>query len=212
MPVKTFFLSSEKDESITVKWKGGWKQTTITSEGNEIGAFKNQKELKQGKEFQLDENRKLSVKLKGLIYPDLELLINGNVIEGSPADPKMQLKQVFNFAVSIGGLNVFVGLLSELLMLDFLLNIGIGIESIIYGGLIILLAFGVKKKSMISLVLIVGLIILDIIGSFWLSMDSDVNPTNGVVVKVFFLIFLFKGFGAIKKIKIKQLDDSQQRI
>lgn len=64
MPVKTFFLSPEKKESITIKWKGSWKQTTITSEGNEIGAFKNQKELKQGNEFQLDEKRKLSVKLK----------------------------------------------------------------------------------------------------------------------------------------------------
>lgn len=32
-------------------------------------------------------------------------------------------------------------------------------------------------------------------------MDSEVNSTSGIVVKVFFLIYLSKGFGAIKKLK-----------
>jgi len=201
MPSKTFHLAQDKQDSISISWKGVWKQVSITYNGQEVGSFNNQKELKTGNEFQLDAERKLSVKLSGQLFPELELLVNGQAIAGSPTDPNVQLKQVFNFSLGIGGLSLVVGLIAELFVIDFLLNIGIGLGSIIYGGLIILLAFGVKRKSIIALALIVGLIGLEIVGSVWIAAESQVNPTSGIVIKTFFLIFLFKGFGAIKKLK-----------
>ena len=203
MPNKTFYLTPEKQESISIFWKGNWKQTSINFNGSEIGSFQNQKELKSGKDFELDSSRILSVKLKGQFYPELELLINGEVIAGSPSDPAIQLKQVVNYTIGFGSLSLIVGLIAELFAINILLNIGIGMGSIIFGAILIGLAFGVKRESMAALVLIFGLICLDIIGTFWLSAGSTGNPTNGILIKVFFLIFLFKGFGAIKQLKKK---------
>lgn len=205
MPKKIYYLdSNNQKEAISISWKGVWKNILLTHNEIEIGTFKNQTELKKGKEFQLDEVRKLSVKMKKGMFPTLELLMNGEPVVGSPTDPKIQLKELTRFVFAIGTLNLIIGLLAELLDNDFLLNLGLGIFSMIYGVVIIALGFGVKKKSIVALGIIITLLILDIMASFWFALENSSNPTNGIVIKIFFIIFLVKGFRILKKIKAKK--------
>lgn len=205
MPKKTFYLNAEKTETINISWGFSWKNTSITYNGHEIGSFKNQKELKEGNEFMLDSSRILSVKLSGTISPELDISINNEPIEGSPTNPKHQLKQISNLAIGLGIFSIVIGLFSELLKIEILINLGFGIGSILIGGIVIGLGFGVRKHSLIALSLIFGIIILDIISSYYVAANSEIeiNPTNGVVIKVFLLIYIFKGFSAIRKIKNK---------
>ncbi|BDD06490.1 hypothetical protein [Aureibacter tunicatorum] len=198
MPKKVYYLDKGENESISISWGMSWKNTTVSYDGRELGIIKNQKELKKGHEFDIDDGRKLSIRLKGQFYPELELLVNGEVVEGSPTDPKVQLKSVYSFAFWLGLINVIAGILAIVLENAFLQKIGLGYGSIIFGGIIALLSYGVKRKSMVAMALLYGVMIIDILSIFLLIGESDANPTNGILMKLFFLVILFKGFGAIK--------------
>jgi hypothetical protein len=203
MPKKTFNIDPEQTESIFMSWGMAWKNTTISFEGNQIGSFKNQKELKQGNEFQLDDTRKIKVKLSGLLHPELDISIDGVPIEGSPTNPYNQLKQLSKFAIILGGLSVIIGLLTEILNIQLLMNLGFGLGAIVVGTIVTALGFWVKKQSYIALSLLILIIFLDIVSVLYFASNStiDINPTNGILMKVFFIAYFLKGYSAIKKIK-----------
>ena len=203
MPKKSFYLDQDKQERINITSGFSWRNTKIIHNGSVIGSFKNQKELKEGGEFTLDSERNLSVKLAGKFQPELELLINGEVIKGSPTDPAMQLKNAGGLAIGIGSLSILAGFIAEVWQIPRLLEAGIGIGSIIVGVVIIILGIFVKKRSFVALAVIVGLIILDIVAGVYFAINSttDANPSTGVIIKVFFLMGLFKGFRAIKELR-----------
>lgn len=205
MPNKTFYLDSYKTEKIDISWGFSWNNTSISHNGTKIGFFDNQKELRKGKEFKLDEFKTLSVKLTGKLNPELELLVNGDVLVGSAKDPIIQLKNVSNLAIGIGSFSSIIGLIAELLNVEFLLNAGLGIISVIVGVIIIVLGILVKNKSYFALSLIMAIILLDITLTLYFAVKEggDTNPTNGIMIKSFFLLYLFKGFSAIKELKTR---------
>lgn len=203
MPKLTYYLDAEQNEKLKISAGFAWKNTRIIYNGNEIGSFANQKEIKKGKEFEIDSTRNLSVKLKGNFQPELELLVNGEVIKGSPFDPAIQLKNVANAGIAIGSINIILGLITKLYNIKAFIEAGLGLGTIIMGLIIIGLALLVKRKSMVALAIIMALIVLDIIfGLYFASLqEKDINPTTGIMIKIFFLIYLYKGFSAIKKLK-----------
>ncbi|MEH0156657.1 hypothetical protein V6R21_21185 [Limibacter armeniacum] len=194
-------MDDTKIDTIDISSGFNWKNTTVKFNDKEIGKLNNKKALKEGGEFQLDANRTLKIQLKGNYQPALELLVNGEPIKGSATDPAEQLNQVSKMAFVIGGLSVVAGLISEFMNFPILNQLGINFFSCIYGLIMIGLGFWVKKRSYIALALIIGLFIFDIIGLFMLAIENDHNPTNGIMMKVFFIFFFAKGFPAIKKLK-----------
>jgi hypothetical protein len=201
MPKRTFHLKNDKQDTITVSWKLAWKQTQIFFNDNLIGSLDGEKELKKGNVFEIDDFRKLSIKLKGKVLPELELLINGKYIDGSPTDPTMQLKGVYNLILVLAGLSVLVGTITEVFQVELLMNAGLGLGSIITGVVMLGLGYWVSKRSMIALALIFLIIISDIVATFWMATHTHASGSQGIVLKIFILIYLFKGFGAIKKLK-----------
>lgn len=201
MPKRTFHLKNDKQDTITVSWKLAWKQTQIFFNDNLIGSLDGEKELKKGKVFEIDDFRKLSIKLKGKVLPELELLINGKYIDGSPTDPTMQLKGVYTLILVLAGLSVLVGTITEVFQIEFLMNAGLGLGSIIVGTVMLGLGYWVSKRSMIALALVFLIIISDIVATFWMATQTHASGSQGIVLKIFFLIYMFKGFGAIRKLK-----------
>ncbi len=200
MPTKAYFLDQEKTESVVITWGFNWKNVRFSHSGNFVGVIANKVDLKKGQNFNLSDSIELSIKLKGEWNPELELLLNGKEIPGSPTDPDVQLRQTFKAAIGLGIFNVVIGLLSSILNTSFLTNFGIGIGSIVFGLIIIALSYGIKKRSRVALGSVIALFILDIISTFFFLTDTDANPTSGIILKVFIIMFLFKGFSAIKKL------------
>lgn len=201
MPKRTFLLKNDKQETITISWKIAWKQTQIFFNDNLIGTLDGEKELKKGNVFEIDDFRKLSIKLKGKVLPELEILINGKYIDGSPTDPSMQLKGVYNLILVLAGLSILIGTIAEIFQIELLLSIGLGLGSIIVGAVMLGLGYWVSKRSIIALALVFLIIISDIVTTFWMATQTHANGSQGIILKVFFLIYMFKGFGAIKKLK-----------
>jgi hypothetical protein len=81
------------------------------------------------------------------------------------------------------------------LPVDFLLAIGMGEYSIIIvGGIYLLLAFFVQRRSKTALAIALVVYGLETI----LSLMDGV--TSGVIIRIFFFVFMWQGFGAIKEL------------
>lgn len=204
MPTKVFYLLPDQQEPVEVSWRGAWKEISVLFNRKQVGTFANQKELKKGAEFELDDGRKLSVKLRGMLMPELELLIDGIEIPGSPTDPLVKIAEATNIAWLIGGLNLLVGILATLMKVNLLLQMGIGVANVGYGVVILGLSFGVKKKSLISLIVIIALVILDLVSTFIAAADANVNPTTGILIRIFLLVALFRGVAAMRTLQKRE--------
>lgn len=210
MPKKEYYLDSHKTEKLTTEWKGIYKNFRVNYNDNEILQFDNKEALVSGGEYKIDENRLLTVqivkkKLTGA--ENLEILINNEPIKGSSTDPFEIVKGVWGLLFVLAGLYFVLGLIAELFSIEFLLNLGMGIGTILVGIVYEVLGLLIKtKNSMIALIISILLLSADMILSI-VYMSSSSNASY--LVKLFFIIMLFRGIGALKKIKklnVKRVD------
>ncbi|UCH15504.1 MAG: hypothetical protein JSV22_05950, partial [Bacteroidales bacterium] len=93
---------------------------------------------------------------------------------------------------------------------------GIGLSSIIYGLLFIMMGLMInKKQSMFALIAVISLIGLDII--FMLIRISEYgvesNPWPTITIKMLFILYLCRGFSAVLRLKqLKLLELEKERI
>jgi hypothetical protein len=204
MPTKTFYLDKESTESIVINHGYNWKNLTITKNGELIGQVENVKNLKEGRTFQLSNDKRLSIHLRikfGFIQ-ELEILLNGKPIPGSGTEPNQQVKQVYQLLLFIAVFNALLGLVAELADVDFLKSLGLGFGTIVIGVVNGLLAYLVKFRfSLIALYVAFGLMILDIILTLVFAADMGGSPTSGLMMKALFAFILFNGIPALKKMR-----------
>ena len=198
MPKTKYALEKGQQPRLEISWKMGWKDITIKLDGLEIGKIADKKELAEGRDFTLDKNATLRVQLvkKGISGESLEVLINGQPIPGSSSDPNRRLAVAYGLVFFVAGMNVLLGLIAELVPVGILLNMGIGIYSVIFGLLTGIMGFLVwKRHSSVALGVAVSLLIID--GILGLIAGS----LTGVAARIFLLIPMFGGFSAIKELK-----------
>ena len=167
MPKKEYYLDSHKTEKLTTEWKGIYKNFRVNYNDNEILQFDNKEALISGGEYKIDENRLLTVqivkkKLTGA--ENLEILINNEPIKGSSTDPFEIVKGVWGLLFVLAGLYFVLGLIAELFSIEFLLNLGMGIGTILVGIVYEVLGLLIKtKNSMIALIISILLLSADMI-------------------------------------------------
>lgn len=195
---ETYIIPSDNEKAIVISWVGNWKSTIVEYDEKNIGTFTSIKELKQGREFILNDKEKVFVKLNGVLHPKLEMSYNGNKISSSSKMPKNLFKQAYNLSFLIGILNVVAGI-APLILNNESYDRG-HLTVLIFGGLTILLAFRVKKKSRVSLLLICILISIDIISSLY-QIQFNGEYIAIATVKAIILYSLIDGYKALKEIK-----------
>ncbi len=205
MPTKKYAMEKGEPKRLEISWKGIWKikNFTVHLDGNNIGLIANRKELKAGREFALIDGSILKVQLvKKLLSAELRVLRDGQPLPGSASDPGQRLRVAYGIVFFIGGVTIGLGLITELLQVGFLQQVGFGFDSIIYGGFFLLLGFFVKRRSMLALGIAVGLFVLDGILSVVLFAQQGGTPPVGVIVaRIILLIPMIRGFGAIRALK-----------
>jgi hypothetical protein len=196
MPKRTFPFDRGGMDRIIVSWKAFWKDVTVEFDGSRIGTIPGQKELQEGKTFELNDGSVLEIKLvRTWSSTSLQVLRDGKPLPGSGSDPNAKLKQSYGILYLIGGLNLVLGLIALLFQVDLLLEIGMGIYTVIVGSVYLLLAFLVQRKSKIALGIAIGLYGIETI----LALISGV--VSGVVVRVFVIAYIWPGFQAINQLR-----------
>lgn len=198
MPKKSYPLDQGGEERLTVSWKSFWKDFTVELDGSIIGTLQGQKELQQGRTFELSDGSNLDIKLvRTWSSTTLQILRNGIPLPGSGSDPTTKLKLSYGLLYFIGGLNLVMGIIASLFQIDFLIDLGMGTYSVVVGSIYLLLAFFVQRKSKIALGIALALYGLETI----LTLISGL--TSGVIVRIFFIVFMWPGFKAISELQEK---------
>jgi hypothetical protein len=202
MATKKYYLNKEKTDVLRLKWGYNWKNFAVIHNQEEIGSFANKKELLAGKSFMTADGREIFIRLKGGITNELEILVNGEVLPGSPSDPKTIVKTAFGIALFVGLLNVVLGAIGTFAEVELLQNLGANEFMLVFGVVITALAFGIKAKSFISLILVNVIYGLDSI--LWIIMlfeATDNIPIAGLIFRVLIIMALIRAIPAMKKLK-----------
>src|SRR5690349_97581 len=99
MAQHTYFLANNPAEPLTLSWGFNWKNLKVNYLGELLGEIATKKELIQGQVFQLPDNRTISLKLKGSMMPQLEVLLDNEPVNGSATDPAAVIAQLFKLSM-----------------------------------------------------------------------------------------------------------------
>ncbi len=118
------------------------------------------------------------------------------------SDPQTKLNSAYGIVFFVAYLNIILGVLSLLFQVEFLQKLGFGFVSTIIGLVFLVLGYFVKRKSNIALIIAIALFALGGIVSFfsYASQGYGAN-TGGLLARIFLLIPMAQGLGAIKALK-----------
>jgi hypothetical protein len=203
MPKKRFALERGGEKFVELSWRPFWRDFRVAFMGQELGRMEGQGELSRGRDFRLPDDSILSVQLaRRLLMPELRVLRDGVPLPGSATDPAQRLRVAWVIIYFIGGFNLLLGLAAMALRSPLIMRMGIGYGSIAAGCVFLLLGFFVMKRSAVALVLALALVVLDALWTVYFAASSGGSlPTGGIIMRVLFIIFLYRGFGAIRELK-----------
>ncbi|MFC5271853.1 hypothetical protein [Adhaeribacter terreus] len=206
MAQQTFFLNNNPTETITLTWGFNWKNLKIAYLDQLVGEITTKKGLLQGQEFTLPDNKVVSVKLKGSFMPQLEVLVNNEPLSGSATHPATVVEQAFKLSLILGALNFVLGFIAIFWPAEVLLRLGMGLETVFTGLLIMALAYGIKKRSMAALIASISFWILDYGLSIYFASQNEgsVNPSSGLIMRMVIVFTLYRAIAALKQLKQKQ--------
>ncbi len=202
MPKQSYALEPNGPKRLQISWGAFWKNITITLDGSTIGTIPDQKTLSQGSTFPLPDGSTLSVQLlQSLAGAELRVLRDGKPLPGSASDPQIRHKTAYGVLFFIGGLNLLLGLAGLFFENEFLQALGAGWYTLIFGMVFIFLGIFTWRRSQMALVIAIVLFALDGFLSFIAMAQNGSFAFGGLIVRVFLIIPLIQGIGAIGQLK-----------
>lgn len=203
MPTQQYALEPNGPKRLILSWNMFWKNLVVSYDGVVLGSVPSKKELTSGQSFALPDGSAVQVQLvSGFGSTELRLTRNGQPLPGSAADPISRLNTAVGTVFFIAGLNIILGLVAEVFQVSLLQQLGLGISSIIFGLIFLVLGWFVKRHSLIALFLAIGLFIVDGLLGFVLAAAAGGNPGNaGLVMRVFLIIGMLQGVPALRQLK-----------
>ena len=205
MPTRKFALQKGEEPRLEIRWRGIWKEIRVLLDGAEIGEIGGSAELKAGKEFRLPGGQgTLRVQLVQTFgSAELQVLRNGQPLPGSGSDPEVQLKGAWGILMFIAGLNLVVGLATVVFEVEALAQMGLGVGSLVVAVIYLGLALVVRKyRSPIALGVAIALFAIDGLLTIASGFEgTGTPPVGGVIMRVFLILPMIKGFSAIRALK-----------
>ena len=197
MAKRKYLLDNDTSKELMFRWNGGWRSTEIYWNQEQIATI-GKNEVLNGVNIDLPDNSKLEVKLEKGMFATLITKRNGNHIPNSMGDPQYMLRQIFILLLVLGIINIGIGLAIAFLTKDSDM-IQLGYLNTAIGGVQILLGYGILKAFFPALILATILMGADMV---LMAIFSGGSATSGgVFMKLFFLIFMLRGFKAFKERK-----------
>lgn len=205
MPKNSFALEAGAPKRLELSWGFAWSNFTVSFDGQEVGRI-DKKALEGVNGFRLPDGSELTVQLKkGFGGPQLSVLRNGQPLPGSATDPEALVKAAAYLLFFLAALNAVLGVVALAFDVKVLLDLGMGIGSLVVGVVYSLLGFFTLKQSRVALGIAIALYVLDGVATLAMSVGAGGQPAvGGIVMKVFFTILLVRGFKAIGELKAKQ--------
>ena len=204
MPTQQFAIERNGPKRIQVTWSGMWKEFTVSFDGQQAGTW-TKDELTQGKEVSLPDGSTFKAHLRRVgMGQELALLRNGMPLPGSAADPVQLVKTAAGILYFLAGLQALLGVVAIVGRVEFLLNLGMGIPSIVVGAVLGVLGFFTMQRSRIALGIAMALYAADGLYTLVAGLDGGRPPIGSIVIHVLFLTAMWRGFKAMGELSASQ--------
>ena len=203
MPGKRYSLEKGGPKEIEISWGFAWRNFTVRQNGQIIGKAGSRHKLKNGHQFELLDGSALNVKLNvNFTNAWLDVTHNGQPLTGSDSDPAQKIKNAFGILLFVAAINTLVGV-SLITIVNDLAIAGLGVA--VYGFVFIGLAIGIKKHSLVALIIAIVLLIIDVIaGIAFQPMSLNSMSLAWIIIRVLFLVYLFQAIKPIRDLKNNQ--------
>jgi hypothetical protein len=203
MPKQSFALEPNGPKRLEVAWRGLWKDMRITLDGKPVGEIPNGKALREGREFKLPDGSGLKVQLvQALATVEFQITRDGQPLPASGGHPETRLKSAYITIYIIAGLNIILGTISQLVGIEYLTRLGIGVFSIVFGAVFVLLGFLVQRKILTALIIAIIILAVDGILGFILTSSAGLQPSaGGIILRIFLILPLFPAVKATRDLK-----------
>ncbi len=203
MPKQLYALEPGGKKRLELSWNAFWKDFTVSLDGKPVGVIPDQKALTKGQEMTLRDGSTLKVQLvTQFAGAELRVLRDGRPLPGSGSDPETRFKNAYIMVYLLAGLNLVLGTLALLFQVALLQELGIGLGSIIFGLILLVLGFFTQRKSMIALILAIVIFAVDGIAGFVMAASQGYpSSASGMVVRIFLLIPMIQGVKAMKELR-----------
>ena len=216
MPKRTvIYKKNGIEHKIEMSWGLFFKNFTVRFDGLEVGRFEGQLELNSGRDFSLPNGETLRVKkTQKMMTMLIEVLINGEPVEGTDSDPRTLVRNAYYVAIFLCALNVIVGSLAFFFKIDALTQLGFGWYNLIIGTLYFLPTFlGFRNKSWLMLSFILAIFLFDTVNAiYWIfELSRRGFQINGgtLVMRFIFGVPLFIGAKSGYLMKDKEPDPTK---
>jgi len=206
MPKIKYAIEKGGPERLEISWKGSWKEFTIRLDGNEVGSISDLEQLREGQEFCLEDGSCLKVQLaRRTIFPYLHILRDGRPLPSLGPEPAKRLSIAYKFIFLMAGVNLVTGLAGVLFHTSLPNLPPASLGSVVIGCLFLLLGFFIMRRSIIALVIAMGIIALDLVFAVIFRQDLPrFFLIAAVIFRIFILLAIAQGFGAIHALKHSQ--------
>jgi hypothetical protein len=203
MPQRFFYIDEKKQQCLSATWHYNWSNFKLRLQDEVVCSFATKQELTVGRQFIMPDGHLLSVRLKGGVRPELELLRNGLPLPDNGKKLRSRHNTIPQLALFLGILNIIAGITAETTQSEIMLSIGFGYGSIVIGAAYMLLAWGIRHLPSFAGLAFAALFLVDMVLVFILTsgMEGPTSPISGLLIK-FFLIYAFvRGTGAMKQLR-----------
>ena len=203
MPRQTFALEHGQPKRLKVAWKWGWKDLTISLDGQPVGAIPDQMALTGGQDFPLPDGSTLHVQLvRRMNENELDLRRDGKPLPGTSSDPLTVLDTAAGITFVVAGFNLLAGLAALIFDIPFLRQMGVGLATAIFGACFFLLGYLVRLRSLPALMAAIVAFALD--GILRIALASYLGYTPGVagiLARLILIVPMIQGVAAIKALR-----------
>ena len=168
--------------------------------GQLLGEFE-EKEAKNGKDFELPDGSKLTIKfVRSLFSAETQVERNGQPISDSPSDPRQRVKTAVGVTYFIGASNLAVYLIAQFLWQQ-LFEYGINFDVVIEGAIFVILGYFMSKGKVWAGGAALTLFSIDTVLMFVDLASSGHQNIGSLIIKIVFWTYLFRGFAALRELK-----------
>ena len=203
MPQRLFYIDEQKQQFLTASWRYNWSNFKLRYQEEVVCSMATKKDLATGRQFVMPDGHLLSVRLKGNVKPELELLRDGLPLQSNTTNSRSSQRTAMQLALFMGILNMIAGITAAVTQSDIMLSIGFGYGSIAVGVVYLLLAVGVRRLSSYAVFAVATWVFSDIVLLFVFTdmKEGPTSPTSGFLIKLFLVYAFIKGVRAMKQIK-----------
>lgn len=203
MPQRLFYLDEKKQYYLSASWKHNWSNFRLRFQDEVICSFATKKELAAGRQFVMPNGRLLSVRLKGTVQPELEIMRDGLPLPDNSNESRRRQKTLFHLAFFLGIINITGGIVAAVTQSDIMLSIGFGYGSAAVGAVYLSLAWGIRRMPSYAAFAIIAFIALDmaLLFVFTAMREGPTSPVSGLLVKLFLIYAFLKGVEAMNRIR-----------